>query len=291
LRKWIVGKDDFDYAALKNLPTQFAQERRDFFIKMLHSNGESLWMDKQVNALGEVKYKERRFYTYDNKKFVIGYGVDVTAFKEQEILLSTSVEEKEALLGEVHHRVKNNLALVLGLIEMQQISTTDAIVTSQLSEIRNRITTMSLIHEKLYKSSNFAKIDLKDYLEDLVKFLSNYYNKGKEITLNFDLEQIFAITDKAIPIALIVNELITNSFKYAFEQKKEGIIAIKLKEMEGEIHLIVSDNGPGLPDNLNLLKSDSLGYKLLNIFVRQIKGSYEYENNQGLSIKIKFKND
>jgi two-component sensor histidine kinase len=174
---------------------------------------------------------------------------------------------------------------------MQQISTTDAIVTSQLSEIRNRITTMSLIHEKLYKSSNFAKIDLKDYLEDLVKFLSNYYNKGKEITLNFDLEQIFAITDKAIPIALIVNELITNSFKYAFEQKKEGIIAIKLKEMEGEIHLIVSDNGPGLPDNLNLLKSDSLGYKLLNIFVRQIKGSYEYENNQGLSIKIKFKND
>jgi two-component sensor histidine kinase len=109
LRKWIVGKDDFDYAALKNLPTQFAQERRDFFIKMLHSNGESLWMDKQVNALGEVKYKERRFYTYDNKKFVIGYGVDVTAFKEQEILLSTSVEEKEALLGEVHHRVKITL--------------------------------------------------------------------------------------------------------------------------------------------------------------------------------------
>lgn len=291
LRKWIVGKDDFDYAALKNLPTEFAQNRRDFFMKMLHSNGEYLWMDKQVNALGEVKYKERRFYTYDDKKFVIGYGVDVTVFKEQEILLSTSLEEKEALLGEVHHRVKNNLALVLGLIEMQQISTTDAIVTSQLSEIRNRITTMSLIHEKLYKSSNFAKIDLKDYLEDLVKFLSNYYNKGKEITLNFDLEQIFAITDKAIPIALIVNELITNSFKYAFEHKKDGIISIKLKEIEGEIHLIVSDNGPGLPDNLNLLKSDSLGYKLLSIFVRQIKGSYEYENNQGLSIKIKFKND
>ena len=146
---------------------------------------------------------------------------------------------------------------------MQQISTTDVYVNSQLSEIRNRITTMSLIHEKLYKSSNFAKIDLKDYLEDLVKFLSNYYKKGKEITLNFDLEQIFVITDKAIPVALIVNELITNSFKYAFEQKKDGIISIKLKEMDGEIHLIVSDNGPGLPDNFNLLKSLIASFKVI----------------------------
>jgi two-component sensor histidine kinase len=150
---------------------------------------------------------------------------------------------------------------------------------------------MSLIHEKLYKSANFAKIDLKDYLEDLVRFLSNYYSKGKEIILNFDLEQIFAITDKAVPIALIVNELITNSFKYAFEHAKVGIISMKLKEMDGEIHLIVSDNGPGLPDNLNLMKAASFGYKLLNIFVKQIKGSYEYENKQGFSIIIKFKND
>jgi|GEM_PF-5378529 len=291
IRKWIIGKDDFDYAKLKNLSTEFAQKRRDIFMKILHSVEEHLWLDEQISAAGETKYKERRFYILEDKKNVIGYGVDVTVFKEQEILLSTSLEQKEALLGEVHHRVKNNLALVIGLIEMQQISTASSYVTSQLSEIRNRITTMSLIHEKLYKSANFAKIDLKDYLEDLVRFLNGYYSKGKEITLNFELEQIFAITDKAIPIALIVNELITNSFKYAFEHEKGGIITIKLKEMDSEIHLIVSDNGPGLPDNLNLKKADSFGYKLLNIFVKQIKGSYEYENNQGLSIKIKFKND
>ena len=290
IRKWIIGKDDFDYAELKNLPTEFAQKRRDIFMKILHSVEGNLWLDKQISAAGETKYKERRFYTVEDQKIVIGYGVDVTVFKEQEILLSNSLEQKEALLGEVHHRVKNNLALVIGIIEMQQISAASSYVTSQLSELRSRITSMSLIHEKLYKSNNFVKIDLKDYLEDLVRFLSNYYSKGKEIILNFDLEQIFITTDKAIPIALIVNELITNSFKYAFEHVKVGIITIKLKEMDGEIHLIVSDNGPGLPENLNLMKAASFGYKLLNIFVKQIKGSYECKNKQGFSIKIKFKN-
>ena len=147
---------------------------------------------------------------------------------------------------------------------------------------------MSLIHEKLYKSANFARIDLQEYLYDFVSFLASFYDKNKQVKLHFDLIQLYATTKRAIPIALIVNELITNSFKYAFNKKESGDIYISLKTNAENAELIVEDNGSGLPADFDLKKSNSLGMKLLDIFTRQIKGKYHISGESGMRVSITF---
>ena len=222
---------------------------------------------------------------------MIGYGIDITDKKEQELNINESLREKEALLGEIHHRVKNNLALVTGLIEMQRAKTDNALVQNQFTEIQQRINAMSLIHEKLYKSNNFVKIDLQDYLKDLVEFLRNFFDKTKNISLHFEMDSCFVSAKRAVPIALIVNELITNSFKYAFLDKKSGGIHVKLTKINNEVSLLIYDTGPGLPPSFDIKVAKSLGFKLLNIFTKQLKGSFDYYNNPGLNVCIKFKEE
>jgi two-component sensor histidine kinase len=200
------------------------------------------------------------------------------------------LEEKETLLGEVHHRVKNNLALVIGLIEMQGNTLYDEGLKFQFNSIKNRIYAMSLIHEKLYKSSNFAKLGLKSYIEDLIRNLSSSFNSNDSTSLNFDIEEIFVNMKIAIPIALIVNEAVTNAYKYAFKDTVNGILTVQIKSVNEKIYMQISDNGPGISESIDLSKIKSLGFKLINIFVRQIKGSIEYIKKPGLTLQITFTN-
>ena len=295
VRKFLIGKDDFDYCNKFNKNISIAQNRREFFLDVLNQNKNVEFVDEVVSAEGKILYRLRRFspiYRENNEfLFMIGFGIDITEKMEQELRLKESVEEKQSLLGEIHHRVKNNLALVSGLVELQGSKITDATMKSHLTEIQHRIAAMSLIHEKLYKSSNFSKIDLKDYLHDLILSLSSFFNKGGKIDVKFDLDQVFVTNKKAIPIALIVNELITNAFKYAFGEKLTGSINVKLKSNGDDIELSISDSGNGIDKDFNISKSNSLGFKLINIFTKQIKGSFEYFSNPGLTICIKFKNE
>ena len=295
VRKFLIGKDDFDYCNKFNKNISIAQNRREFFLDVLNQNKNVEFVDEVVSAEGKILYRLRRFspiYRENNEfLFMIGFGIDITEKMEQELRLKESVEEKQSLLGEIHHRVKNNLALVSGLVELQGSKITDATMKTHLTEIQHRIAAMSLIHEKLYKSSNFSKIDLKDYLHDLILSLSSFFNKGGKIDVKFDLDQVFVTNKKAIPIALIVNELITNAFKYAFGEKLTGSINVKLKSNGDDIELSISDSGNGIDKDFNISKSNSLGFKLINIFTKQLKGSFEYFSNPGLTICIKFKNE
>jgi len=288
IRNFMIGRDDFDYAKLKGISSEFAEYRRKKFEDAKKSGNQIFWLDTQVSKEGGTRYKERRFHPYD--KYVIGYGVEVTEFKNQELLLSNSLEEKETLLGEVHHRVKNNLALVIGLIEMQGNTLYDEGLKFQFNSIKNRIYAMSLIHEKLYKSSNFAKLGLKSYIEDLIRNLSSSVNSNDSTSLNFDIEEIFVNMKIAIPIALIVNEAVTNAYKYAFKDTVNGILTVQIKSVNEKIYMQISDNGPGISESLDLSKIKSLGFKLINIFVRQIKGSIEYIKKPGLTLQITFTN-
>lgn len=295
IREFLIGKDDFDYCKHFNKDISIAENRRSFFLDVLTKNTKIEFVDKSITAEGQILYRLRRFspiYKQNNEfLFMIGFGIDITEKMEQEIRLQQSVEEKQSLLGEIHHRVKNNLALVSGLVELQGAKITDPVMKSHLIEIQNRIAAMSLIHEKLYKSSNFSKIDLKDYLHDLIVSLSSFFNKGGNIKVNFDLEQIFVSNKKAIPIALIVNELITNAFKYAFKDGLKGIINVKLKCIKNQVELSISDSGDGIDKDFNISKSSSLGFKLITIFTKQLKGTLNYFNNPGLTVKITFKNE
>jgi len=250
-------------------------------IKNKKKDGTYYWVESTIVPF----FKNGHVYEFISIRF------DITEKTEQSIERQKSLEEKEALLGEIHHRVKNNLALVLGLIEMQITKIGNESMKHEFHDVQHRISAMALIHEKLYKSNNFAKINLQEYLQDLIRFLNNFYNKGKDIKIQFDMDAILASTKKAIPIALIVNELITNCFKYAFKDAKHGEIRVILKKIDDNILLSIADNGPGIPDNIDLTKTNSLGFKLLNIFTKQLKGFLEFSNNSGLLVTIKFKNE
>ena len=294
-REFLIGKDDFDYCKHFNKNIEIAEKRRDLFNEVTLQRKKAEFTEKIEKSEGKFAYSLRRFspvFDANNELiYLIGFGIDITEKTEQSIQIEKSLEEKEALLGEIHHRVKNNLALVLGLIEMQISKTGNESLKHEFHDVQHRISAMALIHEKLYKSNNFAKINLQEYLQDLIKFLNNFYNKGKDIKIHFDMDEILASTKKAIPIALIVNELITNCCKYAFKDTNHGEIHVTLKKTDEYITLSIADNGPGIPDNVDLTKTNSLGFKLLNIFTKQLKGILEYSNNSGLLVCIKFKNE
>jgi two-component sensor histidine kinase len=179
---------------------------------------------------------------------------------------------------------------VIGLIEMQSSTLMDEGLKFQYNSIKNRIYTMALIHEKLYKSSNFTKLDLKSYVEDLTKNLASSYDSNDSVNVNFDIEELFVNIKVAIPIALIVNEAVTNAFKYAFKDNVNGNLSIEIKSVNEKICMRISDNGPGISESIDLSKIKSLGFKLINIFVRQIKGSIEYIKKPGLTLQIIFTN-
>ena len=199
--------------------------------------------------------------------------------------------EKEVLLKEIHHRVKNNLQVISSLLNLQSNSLSDEKMISAVKEGQSRVKSMALIHQTLYQSDRLSRIDLQDYIEKLVSFLSDTYkNEKKEILTNINAKNISLDIDTAIPLGLIINELVSNSFKHAFRNKTKGKIEVVL-ERSGptDYKLTVSDNGIGLADNLNIEKADSLGLKLVNILTRQLKGELTIHKTDITAFSIKFK--
>jgi two-component sensor histidine kinase/PAS domain-containing protein len=295
IRSFLIGKDDFDYCRLRNISTDGVVHRRELFIRARDA-GESLdFEDRTSSPDGKDNYVLRRFYPVVNEKgkfrFMIGYGIDITVKKRQELELANSLEEKEALLGEVHHRVKNNLSLILGLIEMQAAYSEDGYFKKQLSEIRSRILAMALIHDKMYKSSTFARIELRDYLTDLITSISKFFAREKIVKIDLSLEPVQISSKAVVPLALLVNEIVTNAFKYAFSKTENGVLSASLAQDEKEISLSIADNGPGLPEGEDIKKSKTLGFKLFGLFVKQLKGNYEMDGSNGLRFMVRFPRD
>jgi two-component sensor histidine kinase len=158
-----------------------------------------------------------------------------------------------------------------------------------LKESQNRVKSMSIIHEKLYRSNDFTRINIADYINSLVNGLFHSYAiKDDQVTLKFDIDDIKLNIETAVPCGLIISELVSNSLKYAFPNEK-GEIKISLKEVYDKIELIISDNGIGLPDNLDIAKNDSLGLKLVNSLTNQIDGEIKLDRGQGTTYRIIFK--
>jgi len=199
--------------------------------------------------------------------------------------------EKEVLLKEIHHRVKNNLQVISSLLNLQSNSLSDEKMKSAVKEGQSRVKSMALIHQTLYQSDRLSRIDLQDYIEKLLSFLSDTYrNEKKEIITSIDAKNISLDIDTAIPLGLIINELVSNSFKHAFKNKTKGKIDIVLeKSGSTDYKLTVTDNGIGLANNLNIEKADSLGLKLVNILTRQLKGELTFHKNDVTCFSIKFK--
>lgn len=199
-------------------------------------------------------------------------------------------DEKEILLKEVHHRVKNNLQIINSLINIQSDYVNDPKSVELFKEIRNRIRTISLVHEKLYKSEDYANINVKEYVNMLVENLIETYNIDKDIKLKVDLQIQYFNLNTIIPLGLLLNELISNSFKYAFNQRNEGIIEIKLEKIQDDKYLlIIGDNGVGFDKDPFNSTSNTLGLELVRILAEQLNGKIEKLKQEGTYYRLEFK--
>ncbi len=215
---------------------------------------------------------------------------DVSEKKEADFEIVESLKEKEILLKEIHHRVKNNLQVISSILNLQSSFVTDDNTLGILQESRNRIRSMAIIHENLYRTEDFSSINFATYLQNLTANLVASYRITEGVSLNSSLDNIDLILDQAIPCGLLVNELITNSLKYAWKDGERGTITLDLKQKGKIVTLIVADDGVGLPMKFEEMNSDTLGLQLVITLVEQLEGEVQVDTQKGTKYLIKFEN-
>jgi PAS domain S-box-containing protein len=215
---------------------------------------------------------------------------DVTDRKRSEQRIIDSLNEKEVLLREIHHRVKNNLQLVSGLLDMTRMRTNDPVTQTILTDMMLKIQTMAQIHTRLYESREFGKINIKEQILDQVSSLSSVYSpKGHDITCEINSGEIVIPVDQAIPCALVVNEILSNAYKHAFSGRQQGVISVKAEQVNDRVRIEIRDDGIGLPEGFDPNMTTSLGVKLIRTLMRQqLRGLFEIRSHNGTEVVVEF---
>ena len=283
------------------LPSEHAQKDREMLehilagesifqyeVKCLRKDGTVFWVSCNAIVLRDDA---------GNILGVRGTSVDITERKQTEEQLKASLQEKEALLKEVHHRVKNNLQVISSLLDLQAQQIEDAIALEAFRESQNRIRSIALIHEKLYQSNNVARINVADYIHTLTTYLLQTYPLApNNITLQLNIDDILLDIDTVIPCGLIINELVSNALKHGFIENTKGTIWIELnsvsvelaEEKAHQLTLIVRNDGIKLQKSANLGNPESLKLQLVDVLVKQLEGQIEIEQNPDTEFKIRF---
>lgn len=207
--------------------------------------------------------------------------------EEREQQIKSSLEEKEVLLKEIHHRVKNNMQIISSLLSLQSRYVKDKDDREIFKECQNRVISMAMIHENLYSNTNLAEINLQNYLQNLISVLFSSYGANPElIKTQINMENVSVDLDKSISYGLIINELISNSLKYAFHDNR-GEINVSLRRRDGNmLDIIIADDGVGFPENLDFRSTESLGLQLVNNLVKQLDGEIELDRTEGTKFRI-----
>ncbi len=229
--------------------------------------------------------------SFGNPMSFVAITKDITERKKMERQIRASLKEKELLLREIHHRVKNNLQVISSLLNLQSRYIKSKQALEMLKESQNRIKSMALVHEQLYQSRDLARIDFAEYIRRLAAHLFESYRVNpKAIILKINIDDVFLGIDKAIPCGLVINELVSNSLKHAFPADKKGEIRIDLtSDDDKKFTLIVSDNGIGFPKNLDFRNTESLGLQLVCTLADQLGGTLEFDGSGGTEFEIVFK--
>jgi two-component sensor histidine kinase len=196
------------------------------------------------------------------------------------------------LLKEIHHRVKNNLTVISSLLDLQSSTIENKEAKIALQESQNRVRSIALIHQRLYQNEEMATLEIKGFVEDMYREIATVFNNPEiKVNASFNIPEIHLDLDTAVPLGLIINELFTNSFKYAFTKAQQGNINIGLQKIdEGNYNLTYTDNGPGLPPGFNFETSKTLGFRLIKILSKQLSGKAAYEtHNKNTIFVIGFK--
>ncbi len=219
----------------------------------------------------------------------MGVSRDISQQKTIKEELEKSLHEKEVLLREIHHRVKNNLTMIVSLISLQEGDIEDPHTVSFYASLRNRIHSISLIHERIYRSSDFTRINIKEYIEDLSQSIAAAFgSQYSDLTIDIDADETSLVLEKAIPAGIILNELITNSLKHGMNNDGKNILAIA-SHKEGNLLIItVRDMGSGFPESFKPEQSSSLGFRLIQALTAQLDGTFIWSNSEGAESRISF---
>jgi PAS domain S-box-containing protein len=233
-------------------------------------------------SISKVEISGRRFYTVILR--------DITQRRAADEELRASLREKEVLLQEIHHRVKNNLQVVSSLLSLQSRGMLDEEIRQKFQESQNRVHSMALIHEHLYQSPSLSAINYPQYIRQLAAHLFRSYRvSASRIALQAHIEDLRLSVDVAVPCGLVINELVSNALKYAFPSGRGGAIRIELRRQpDGLVTLTVSDNGVGLPEEIGFGNTHTLGLRLVGTLVRQLEGNVNVDRSGGTSVHVTF---
>jgi two-component sensor histidine kinase len=270
----------------------------DYTFKVEASIGNGLWSSESAGYSFSIDYPYWQSYWFYLlvTLTVLGMGYLYTRYRIQKLEksnlrqlvdeqtrdLQAALKEKETLLSEIHHRVKNNLAVITGLLELQMGYSEDEYATRTLKESQRRVQSIAMIHEKLYQNERLSEIDFRKYIEELLEILSYSFNfENKKIDISRHVDDINLTIDQSIPCGLILNELVSNAFEHAFKGKREGDILVEFKKEGPNINFSVADNGCGLPEDIHDKKNDSLGITLVETLTMQLQGVLDIESDNG----------
>ncbi|EFL50200.1 signal transduction histidine kinase [Solidesulfovibrio fructosivorans JJ]] len=217
-----------------------------------------------------------------------GVDRDVTARMQAEQELRESLDEKDTLLKEIHHRVKNNLQIISGLLYLQEEQVHDPTALESFRESRNRIASMALVHEELYRATSLSRIRLDDYIRELLPRLFGHDQKTPRLSFDCRLDPVGVPIEKAVPAGLALNELFTNAYKHGFAGRETGLLLVELREEEKDVVIKVRDDGPGLPEGFDPDAGATLGMQLIANLSRQLGGTVEAGNDGGAVFTLRF---
>jgi two-component sensor histidine kinase/CheY-like chemotaxis protein len=240
------------------------------------------------SILGEKMYIITAKYLNSSKdKTIVLIIRDITSQKMREEELKNKINEREMMIKEVYHRVKNNLAMVSSIINLQMGESDNAKELNSLNDLRSRIDSISMVHAKLFKGKDLNNINLDDYIRDLINnLIDNIVQNDTNVIADLSFPEVLIDFDKAVPLGIVLTELTTNALKYAFNSMDTGLISINYQKNEDGIKIIFSDNGKGLDSNFSIEDAESLGFNLIVSLVMQLEGSISVENNNGAVFSI-----
>lgn len=264
----------------KVIELAFKGKTQHIEINITNSRGQENWYEVYLNPV---------YLEYKKISEISCIAFEITQRKETEDRLLSSLKDKEVLLKEVHHRVKNNLQVISSILSLQTSYVRDEKTLEILQESQNRIKSMSFIHESLYQNKDFTSIKISEYIFTLTQNLFYSYRlEGEKVKLETEFEEVFLNIDQAIPCGLIINELVSNALKYAFIDRDKGVIRVEVKQNMNVISLQVGDNGIGLPTSVELGVSDTLGFQLVHALVDQLDADIKINRQNGTNYLITF---
>lgn len=280
----------YDAKSFKKLITPLLKENKEkivFFGNFFKRNKKTYPVEIHLQLIKQNEKWDSIPSLSDN--VFLAVVMDLTERKRTEQELTASLKEKELLIKEIHHRVKNNLQVISSLLNIQKSYINDNIISNIIDESRDRIHSMALLHEKLYQSKNLSQINFNTYIHELARSLLNTYcAPDQNINMEIDSKTENVNLDLGISLGLILNEFISNSIKHAFKDIQEGKISIFFNELNKKFCLRVKDNGKGLPKNFNFENTETLGLQLVKALVDQIDGRLDIRNNSGTEFEINF---